>query len=319
MRPAFCVSSEQARNFLQEQLQRWPLARKNFDALNRVETKAFDLDGITILAQFNPARITSSGAKTDAKTISERKCFLCPSNLPPEQMKLSFGEDYLILCNPYPIFPEHFTVPSIEHTDQLILPRFYEFLELASCLEEFTVFYNGPRSGASAPDHAHFQVVTKGMMPIDNELDKHIKRCGQLLVEKSDSQLFVLRNYIRNGFVIRSNEASQAFELFKKVYHSLPVNPGDPEPSMNIFGYYKDGRWTVAVIPRRQHRPWQYSAEGEDRMLLSPGAADIGGLFIIPLEKDFKRISPELLRDVYQQVCFNDTEIEKMASHIVEG
>lgn len=58
---------------------------------------------------------------------------------------------------------------------------------------------------------------------------------------------------------------------------------------MNIFGSYYDNNWVITVIPRKRHRPWQYEAEGNDHLLSSPGAADIGGLFITPLEKVSKR------------------------------
>lgn len=128
------------------------------------------MGGFSIRAQFNPARIVSTGAKVDARSLKERKCFLCPENLPVEQERLPFGFRHLVLCNPYPIFPQHFTIPTRKHTPQLILPQWNDFLELTRRLAPFTVFYNGPRSGASAPDHAHFQAVTRGIMPLDEEV-----------------------------------------------------------------------------------------------------------------------------------------------------
>ena len=97
---------------------------------------------------------------------------------------------------------------------------------------------------------------------------------------------------------------------------STPILPGEPEPMMNIFGSYYDNNWVITVIPRKRHRPWQYEAEGNDHLLSSPGAADIGGLFITPLEKDFKKINPELLRDVYQQVCLSDRDVEEIFVHL---
>ena len=157
MKPNNWVSSSQATELLSKQLVTWPLAEKNYKALEAVQVKSFDMGGFSIRAQFNPARIVSTGAKVDARSLKERKCFLCPENLPVEQERLPFGFRHLVLCNPYPIFPQHFTIPTRKHTPQLILPQWNDFLELTRRLAPFTVFYNGPRSGASAPDHAHFQ------------------------------------------------------------------------------------------------------------------------------------------------------------------
>ena len=176
MKPNNWVSSSQATELLSKQLVTWPLAEKNYKALEAVQVKSFDMGGFSIRAQFNPARIVSTGAKVDARSLKERKCFLCPENLPVEQERLPFGFRHLVLCNPYPIFPQHFTIPTRKHTPQLILPQWNDFLELTRRLAPFTVFYNGPRSGASAPDHAHFQAVTRGIMPLDEEVTQFIRQ-----------------------------------------------------------------------------------------------------------------------------------------------
>lgn len=316
MKPERCISSSQARDFLSEQLQKWPLAQENYHALQSARTQSYDMGEFAIRTQFNPARIVSSGAKIDPKSIQQRKCFLCPANLPAEQIRLPFGTDYLILCNPYPIFPEHFTIPAREHTDQLILQRFGDLMELSCCLSDFTVFYNGPRSGASAPDHMHFQAVSSHLMPMDDEITGHLKIYGKTITEEPDGLLLYFTHYLRNGFVIETKDITSGIRFFRKVYHALPIKPNEPEPAMNIFSRFENETWKIVIIPRRQHRPWQYEAEGKERILLSPGAADIGGLCIIPVEEDFNRITPILLQDVYQQVCFVDSEIEKMVEKI---
>ncbi|MBD4338875.1 DUF4922 domain-containing protein, partial [Xanthomonas citri pv. citri] len=81
--------------------------------------------------QFNPARIVSSGAKVDAQSIKERKCFLCPANLPPVQKGIPFEGHYNILVNPFPIFPRHLTIPEVAHVNQRIAVRFKDMLALA--------------------------------------------------------------------------------------------------------------------------------------------------------------------------------------------
>lgn len=316
MKPNIWISSSQARELLAKQLVTWPLLARNYEALKNVHTKSFDLGGFTIRVQFNPGRIASSGAKVDPRSIRERKCFLCPDHLPVEQERLPFGSRYLVLCNPYPIFPQHFTIATRKHEEQRILPRFGDFLELTRRLSDFTVFYNGPHSGASAPDHAHFQAATRDRMPIDTEMDRILAEEGTPIFVGADGSLQVFTHYLRNGFAITTSSPERASQLFKKVYDALPIVAGETEPRMNLLAMYQEEQWKIRVIPRRQHRPWQYEAEGNDHLLSSPGAVDIGGLFILVRKEDFDKISPAILRDVYRQVCFSDAEILEMAASI---
>lgn len=152
-------------NLLTEQLASWETARNNYAALSGVRVKELNVNGIPYKVQFNPARIVSSGARVDAKSIQERKCFLCPANLPPVQKGIPFSGHYNILVNPFPIFPRHLTIPELAHTPQRIASRFTDMLELAGALTEYTIFYNGPKCGASAPDHAHSRQETRGSCP----------------------------------------------------------------------------------------------------------------------------------------------------------
>lgn len=316
MKPNIWISSPQAVELLAKQLATWPLAEKNYRALLEVQTRTFDLDGFCIKVQFNPARILSSGAKVDARSLAERPCFLCPDQLPVEQERLPFGFRYLVLCNPYPIFPQHFTIPSREHAPQQIASRLDDFLDLAQRLEGFTIFYNGPKSGASAPDHAHFQAVTASVMPIDDEIGPWMEKHGQTVIRRQAGSLSYFTQYLRNGFVIEATSHAAAAELFHTLYEVLEIHPGETEPRMNLFGRFAAGAWRLIVVPRRQHRPWQYAAPEPERLLASPGAADIGGLFITVRKEDFEKISPELLRNVYEQVCLGDREVEEIAGRI---
>lgn len=310
------VSSSQAIELLTKQLVTWPLAAENYRALKSAKLRIFQMEGFMLKIQFNPARILSSGAKVDTQSLKKRKCFLCLEQLPLEQERLSFGPNYLILTNPYPIFKEHFTIPSRLHTRQSIAERFGDFLELAQRLSPFTIFYNGPKCGASAPDHAHFQAVTRSVMPLDNEIEQQLQRYGHVVCQEESGNIQTLTHYLRNGFVIRTSTMATAIHLFTKIYKTLEIKPDEYEPRMNLFASYIEKMWTIVVIPRRQHRPWQYDAQGKEHLLSSPGAADIGGLFITSLEEDFEKVTPELLRDIYEQVCLNNEEIEKIAREI---
>lgn len=316
MNPCVDVSSVSINRLLARQLRDWPLAAENYKKLKQVQVHLFDMGECSVKVQFTPSRALSSGAKVDMKSILGRKCFLCAENLPKEQEWLSFKPGYRILCNPYPIFPEHFTIAAASHEPQEIAGRFSDFLILARLLDQHTLFYNGPRSGASAPDHAHFQAVTRGVMPLDNEIPEYVKDQTRLILRQDEGELYLLSGYLRNGFVIRSVNKEVTEALFHLVYQSLDLKPGETEPGMNLFGFYDASGWTIVVIPRRKHRPRQFEATGEEHLLVSPGAADMGGLFIAAREEDFHKLSAEVLQDIYQQVCYSNEEVGRISENI---
>ena len=301
------LTSVQAKELLHSQLGEWVLAKTNFDALKIVETKEFFFPDFTIRIQFNPARIQSSAAKVDAKSIQERKCFLCPNNLPIEQKGIPYGE-YQVLVNPFPIFPEHFTIPTYKHTDQLIYGIYGDMLDLAKGLEEYTIFYNGPKCGASAPDHAHFQAGIKGFLPLEKDIN-HIKK--ETILESDKLTLYAIRQYMRNCFLIETRDKDTAIAAFNKLYGLLELKDGgDKEPMMNILTWYENGIWYSVIFPREKHRPDCFFAEGDDNLLISPASVDLGGVFITPLEKDFKKIKEEDIKDILKEICISDEKMQ---------
>lgn len=300
--------STEAKNLLRSQLEEWPLAKSNFEALNGVETKEFRFDGFIVRVQFNPARIQSSAAKVDTKSIQERKCFLCPANLPAEQRGIPFGDQYQVLVNPFPIFPEHFTIPTYEHTDQLILNRYGDMLDLAQALDDYTIFYNGPKCGASAPDHAHFQAGIKGFLPLEKDLDN--TRFKETIYKSEEITVYAIRDYLRNGFLLEAEDKTASTEYFSKIYSLLELKDDDKEPMMNILTWYDNNIWHTCIFPREKHRPACFYAEGDDNLLISPAAVDLGGVFITPLEKDFKKITEEDIKDILKEICIGDDKMQ---------
>ncbi|MDR1344399.1 MAG: DUF4922 domain-containing protein [Tannerellaceae bacterium] len=300
---------QQALQLLAGQRQSWPLVKAGYEALEKIRIKSLTIDGFEVKVQYNPARASSSGAAVDPQSIAERPCFLCPTNLPPEQEALDIYPTYSMLCNPYPIFPEHFTIPSLMHTKQRIRDTFYDLIKIARQLPGFTLFYNGPRAGASAPDHLHFQAVTSSYMPLDNDAIAY--RDEKPYAGNLYAKAFLLTGYRRGGIVIESTTEEDCRNLFTHIYNILPLQKDEPEPGMNIYCRYVR-RWIVTVIPRRVHRPRQYYAQGTDHILTSPGAADIGGVFITSREEDYEKITPGIICDIYQQVAFSDAEIRLM-------
>lgn len=307
------LTSQTTKDLLARQLKEWDQARSNYEALDKVEVKEFTIDGFSIRVQFNPGRIQSSAAKVDAKSISERKCFLCPQNLPAAQEGIPFDGEYQILVNPFPIFPEHFTIPSYNHINQLILDRYEDMLDLAKSLDKYVIFYNGPKCGASAPDHVHFQAGNKGFLPIETEFDKITKK---LLLEIPGSALYASGNYLCNFFLIQSSQKETANLLFEKIYKLLDIKEGEQEPMMNILTWYNSGIWNSCIFPRRLHRPACYFAEGEENILISPASVDLGGVFITPLEKDFNKITKEDIKGILEEVCISDDKMNEIVDKI---
>ena len=307
--------SEQARQLIKEQQQEWELARNNYAGLKKVKTRKLAFDGFDILVQFNPERIRSSAAKVDTKSIAARPCFLCRQNLPKEQRGIAVLENYLILVNPFPIFPEHLTIPHVVHTDQLIDGKFGDMLEIAKLLEDFTVFYNGPKCGASAPDHFHFQAGIKRFMPIERDY-----RNGSFFhYSKTINEVEVIKwtDYIRTIITFSGRAKDQIGILFKTLYDELKRHqPEEKEPMLNILTSYQGSRWTVHIFPRKLHRPWQYFEEGEKQFVLSPASVDLGGVVITPREEDYRKLTMIDTQDIFEQVCLEDPVFNEMINKI---
>lgn len=308
------LDSEKLSEFLSEQIAGWPQAAGNFKALDDVKVKEIALPGWTIKVQFNPARIVSSAAKVDAKSLKERKCFLCEENRPAVQSGIDWGK-YTVLINPFPIFPRHFTIPDKSHTDQLITGRIADMMELARQMEDYTVFYNGPRCGASAPDHMHFQAGNSDFLTLAGAIeDAKLKT----VATDGSATLALVDTLALKVFVIDAPEDSfdAAERLFRKLYEALPVPDGEKEPMMNLLCYPTPAGVRLVVIPRKRHRPSFYGTEGDGTMLLSPASVDMGGVFITPLEKDFNALDRDTVLKILDELCLSADEINEIASNI---
>jgi ATP adenylyltransferase/5',5'''-P-1,P-4-tetraphosphate phosphorylase II len=283
-----------------EQLTEWAQFKENASHLNNVKIHSYDFGNYVIKTQYNPARIVSSNAKLDEKSIAARKCFLCSENRPPVQREVWLNERFVALVNPNPILKEHFTIPFIQHKKQEILPYLEDMLDFAQMLPDYIIFYNGPKAGASAPDHIHFQAVRKGQLPLESEYQEIEKK---VLIEDSDRKVSTLQDYGRHCTLIQSSGKEIVSSLFQQMYAQLQslFDTGE-EPMMNVFASYENGQWNLFVFPRKAHRPSQFFAEGEDYKMISPGAIDMAGVFVLPREEDFESISKEIILDVLRQV-----------------
>jgi hypothetical protein len=304
--------SEQAIQLLEEQKQTWEQCGKGYQSFALSEYKTFDCATYRVNAQFNPGRIVSSTAQVDKASIAKRKCFLCAENRPPAQKGVLWDNAFMILCNPAPIFAHHYTIASLDHAPQSILGFFEKMLLLAKRLNpEFTMIYNGPQSGASAPDHFHFQAFTSGVMPLENEALEQ----NRLVPIATD--LYQLTRCDRSVFILQGDQTvtlTQRFEnLIKIVSDVLLVND---EPMMNLIVKHYLSYWQIMIILRAKHRPDCYFREGLERFVISPGAMDMGSLIITPRQEDFERLTCELIRQIYQEVSLSNNVVQEIISRL---
>lgn len=300
--------SEKARALVQEQMGEWDLIGKNYEGLRKVKVKTFDFGDFNIDIQYNPERISSSVAKVDDKSIEARSCFLCQENLPPAQRMLEFENNFRILVNPFPIFPEHLTIASITHTDQRIFYNFITMLELASQLSKFVIYYNGPQCGASAPDHLHFQAGIKGFIPIENDFSSEI--CCREVRTIDGVRVSHWPEYQRGIITLTGNNKADLVGCFNRIYLQLENTMKEgPEPMLNIIASFERKTWTVHIFPRTMHRPKQFYETGANQIVLSPASVDMGGLLVTPREEDFLKITEEDVIDIFEQVCFDTQSV----------
>jgi len=298
--------------FFNRQLEVWTDARHRFRDLKHVETRQFS-DQLKL--QWNPARIVSTGAKIDKKTLGERPCFLCDKNRPKEQMSKQIDEKFHLLVNPFPILPVHLTIPARKHQPQLIYKNYGEMHRFISLHSDLMVFYNGPKCGASAPDHLHFQAGTNGILPLQTNWQRLSRNLTDIISLNDEEKISVVRDFIVPAFVIISKSAESDETLFRRLYKAMPQRGDETEPMMNIISWRKGEEFISVVIPREKHRPEAYFAEGDAQFVVSPGALDMSGLIITPREEDFRKLTEEKALSLLQECGVSE---EKMNAIIAK-
>lgn len=273
---------------LQKKIEQWLVSQQNdwnalrnaIAQLDMVQTKTLSWGNqIQVQVQYNAARFLSASSKTDKASIDERPCFLCEKNRPAEQTAISFLDKYAILANPYPILKNHLTIALLSHKPQVIRRKIGDMLDLAQQLPDYVVFYNGPKCGASAPDHFHLQAGLKSpfLMQGDNEL--------------------------RSCLVVESASKQEVVEHFEDVYSFLQSKqPDEDEPMFNLIAFSHHNKYVLHIFPRKTHRPRQFFYEGKQQLLISPGALDMAGLLVASREEDFQKIKKEDIEDIFSQV-----------------
>jgi hypothetical protein len=314
--PAMDDYSQKVSDLFDSQFGEWPLVYENYRQLENVLVRTIAFPAFKITLQYNPGRITSSSARVDAGSIEARPCFLCEKNRPQQQRGVLYADDYTILINPFPIFNRHLTIVFHHHKPQRIAGNFTTMLAMAGALPDYVVFYNGPECGASAPDHLHFQAGNRGFLPVENEMFNPLL-CHRKAVANG-LELWLWKNYGRGIITLKGSDATALDAIFTAFLHRFAsAQPERPEPMLNILAYRYGQEWTVHIIPRKKHRPACYFAEENEKILLSPASVDMGGVFITPRERDFRRITAADIEIMLKEVCLGDEEILNLTAGLL--
>jgi len=281
----------------------WPQLAQGMEGLARAETRPLRIDWFDVFIRHIPHRVTSTTAPVDRESIAKRPCFLCERNLPPEEEGLRFGEDFTIYCNPFPIVDRHLTIAHRVHGAQRLANSFGNMLDLAAALPGYFVVYNGPECGASAPDHMHFQAGSRVLFPIASDT--------------AGLTGATVPNYGRNVLVFRRRERSALTDLMDRALELLiEVTRKPDEPLVNLAVIHEHGEWIAYLFPRGKHRPDAFHT-GE--LTVSPASIDLCGIFVVPLKRDFKKITGDAIAAIFREVTLPDSQFREVAAMLESG
>jgi (2Fe-2S) ferredoxin len=307
---------------IDQQSESWPLLSEGLDAFARIETKGVRVDQSDVIIQHNPGRIRSTAASVDKTSVGNRPCFLCPAGLPPEEKGIAYGNDLVILCNPFPVLERHLSIVHREHIPQQVAGNVETLLSLAHDLgPSYFVLYNGPECGASAPDHLHFQACSRELLPIEKNLydDEPVMAEDCDYCEETARQsfeLFTLGGCGRSVVVFRGGNRDEVALWSYQVIKELSEQTDKTEPLLNIICTYDPKIWTIYLFPRSKHRPSAYYAQGEDKLTVSPGAIDMAGVVVVPERNDYERIDGERMKAIFSEVSMNGEVVNELVDEV---
>ena len=300
------------RDLLEAQKVSWDMLARGYAALERVRVRELLCDGFSVRLHHNPARIKSTTAPIDQESITARPCFLCLDNLPENQQGILYRQNFMVLCNPFPITSHHYTIPHIAHVPQSLHFAVGTFLKMAKDFHPaFNVFYNGPESGASAPDHLHFQATPAGILPVEKDINDSAKR---LFITRLDGvSLFNVHAAGRAIILIEGAHSDSVAHTLTNIISAMKGILSPPgEPKMNLLCSYNRTTWQIAIFPRQKHRPGVFFLPENERILISPGLVEMGGIMVTPVEKDFHIVDHDLIQEIYREVSVDAEIIQKI-------
>lgn len=276
---------------LQVQRKVWPALAQGLQGLEKSQTRQEPVYGRNVYVRHIPHRIRSTTAAVDAASIAQRKCFLCPANLDPQEEGIPFGSEFMVYCNPFPILERHLTIVHLDHRPQRIAGQFGALLSLAAALPDSFVIYNGPQCGASAPDHLHFQACSRAMFPVERDLHS---------------------GYIPRVVALRGEDPADLSARLERLLTVLSeVTRASTEPMINIAAYTSGTSWTVLAFPRGKHRPRVYET-GE--LTVSPATIDLCGVFVVPVPGDYEKIRGADIEKIFEEVTLPDDQFQSVVA-----
>jgi hypothetical protein len=282
------------------QVRAWPQLAKGIEGIAQAKMRPVRIDWFDVLIRHIPHRAGSTTAAVDPESVAKRACFLCAQNLPLEEEGVPFGEDFTIYCNPYPVVDHHLTIAHRQHRLQQIANQIGNMLDLAAVLPGYFVIYNGPECGASAPDHLHFQAGSRRLFPIEKDA--------------AGLSGITVPNYRRNVFVLRGRNRTALIDRMGRAIDLLAAATGArAEPLLNIAVFHEKEEWVAYLFPRGKHRPEAFYT-GE--LTVSPAAIDLCGIFVVPLRRDFERITGDSIAAIFQEVTLPDDQVREVAEKL---
>lgn len=280
---------------------------KTFATLKLSETRTIEFEGFSYTLQLNPGRIKSSKANISIP-VEKKECFLCRNNMPADQIKFQYNDRFFISINPFPILDNHLTIISREHTPQTIKGNVETMLQLSDYLENMVVFYNSPKSGASAPFHCHFQAGWEKELPCFVEIDEIKKR----YTTESGNGIWKISEPTRRMVVVEDSNQQEAIRKTEHILAEISRIYGSSEPEANIGVVNKNGIYRAILFPREKHRPEEYFREGDNKILVSPGFADMAGLIPCSIPNNYKTITKEDIRSIMNQVSMPENKLNEI-------
>lgn len=310
---------------IEHQKAHWPRLAEGYRALSKIETKRIEADGSSVIVQHNPARVRSTAAAVDKASVQARKCFLCAENLPLEEKGLEYNENLIILCNPYPVVNHHLVIAHKHHIEQKIAAHLEDLLSLAFDLgEDYFVLYNGAECGASAPDHFHLQAGSRAGLPIEEVL-KASEPPAQIECDvcedlaRRDFELFTIADFGRSAIIFRGASRIEISLWTKEIFQALAQATGKSEAMMNLICFFERGIFTLILFPRARHRPACFFADGEDRLVISPGAVDMAGILVMPEHAHYEKIDAAQIEAIFSEVSLNIEVVEEVVGQACQS
>lgn len=297
---------------LSEQKRTWYDLEEGCKSLKDVKIREIVCHGFSVRVQHNPGRIRSTLANVGTRSVNERPCFLCLNNLPEDQKGILYQNKYLILCNPMPVFSGHFTISHLIHQPQAIAEHVDIFLQLMGDFgSRWSVLYNGPRCGASAPDHLHFQAIPSGVLPLEKEIMDENRLVRDTWIE--GIQVSRARGLGREVVILEADEPMRMASAFKRTMTALKgIGGTNREPMVNVAGFHQGKKWRLAVFPRAKHRPDAFFRKGSAQVAVSPAVIEMGGVLVTPMENDFQRLDASAVEGIFREVSLESGVVKEL-------